>query len=173
MISLEPIYQMAFVVDDLDRSIADWNAQTGAGPFFVIPHFSFIDARYEGVSSELDISIALGYSGEVMIELIVCHSSFPSPFSHLLDVRKPALHHVARLTRDFEASIAHLVAVGANVDFTASFPPATRMAYVDTRSSMGCFTEIIEETDALLDLRAMMHASAKEWDGKEVIRSLG
>jgi Glyoxalase/Bleomycin resistance protein/Dioxygenase superfamily len=164
---VEPAYQMAFLVDALEPTIEFWHAQTGAGPFFVIPHFDFEDARYKDAPSDLDISIALGYCGDIMIELIVCHSAGPSPFAHLIAQPKPILHHVARLTDDFPAALARL----PTADFTATFPPSTRMAYVDTRATIGCFTEIIANTPELAGMQAAMRAATQGWDGTAVMRS--
>jgi hypothetical protein len=167
MPTVEPAYQMAFLVDALEPTIESWHAQTGAGPFFVIPHFSFQDARYKGTPSDLDISIALGYCGDIMIELIVCHGLGPSPFVHLIDQPKPILHHIARLTEDFSATLARL----PTADFTATFPPSTRMAYVDTRATIGCFTEIIANTPELTGMQVAMRAATQGWDGTAVMRS--
>ena len=167
MSPIEPAYQMAFLVDALEPAIKSWHAQTGAGPFFVIPHFGFKDPVYNGTTSDLDISIALGYSGDIMIELIVCHSMGPSPFAHLAGQPKPALHHIARLSDDFDAALARL----PTADFTATFPPSTRMAYIDTRETRGCLTEIIASTPELKGMQAAMRAATHGWDGAELMRS--
>jgi hypothetical protein len=164
---IEPAYQMAFLVDALEPAIESWHAQTGAGPFFVIPHFTFVDPLYKGAPSDLDISIALGYSGDIMIELIVCHSTGASPFAHLADQPKPALHHIAMLSDDLDATLARLPAA----NFTAAFPPETRMAYVDTSATIGCFTEVIANTPALQGMQAAMRAATQGWDGTALMRS--
>lgn len=159
------IYQMAFIVDDLDAAMMRWTSMTGAGPWFVIPHFAFIDPVLRGKQAAPDISIALAYSGEVMIELIRCESAAPSVFTETPPA-KGGLHHVAQLTDDFDASIATFAKHGAPAVFTARFTPETRAAFVDTRSAIGCWTEVIEATPPLIGMQQFMRAQTDDWDAK-------
>jgi hypothetical protein len=159
------IYQMAFVVDDLDQAMQRWTTMTGAGPWFVIPHFAFIDPVLRGRPAAPDISIALAYSGEVMLELIRRESDAPSVF-HEAPPAPGALHHVAQLTEDFESTMAAFAASEAPAVFTARFTPETRAAFVDTRAAIGCWTEIIEATPPLLGMQQFMRTATDGWDGK-------
>lgn len=159
------IYQMAFVVDDLDEAMSRWTAMTGAGPWFVIPHFAFLEPKLRGVPAAPDVSIALAYSGEVMLELIHCESAAPSVFTEVPPA-KGVLHHVAQLTDDFESTVANFATSGAAVVFSARFTPETRAAFVDTRAAIGCWTEVIEATAPLLGMQQFMRAQTDGWDGK-------
>jgi hypothetical protein len=75
-----PVYQIAYVVENLSEAMDNWLNQTSAGPFFLFEHFEFVEPVYRGVSTVLDISIALGYSGELCIELIEQHDERPSVY---------------------------------------------------------------------------------------------
>jgi methylmalonyl-CoA/ethylmalonyl-CoA epimerase len=165
-----PVYQMAFLVDDLEDAAAIWHRQSGAGPFFVIPRFAFLEPRYRGRADAPDISIALGYSGDVMLELIVDHGA-PSVFNEVArSGTGPTLHHVAQLTDDMDATLAAFAAAGSEIPFEALFPPDTRAAFVDTRSTIGCFTEIIANTPPLVAVQQIMRAATDGWDGRDLIR---
>lgn len=167
------IYQMAFIVDDLDAAVEKWTAMTGAGPWFVIPHFAFLDPVLRGQAAAPDISIALAYSGEVMIELIRCESAAPSVFTEM-PPGKGSLHHVAQLTDDFDKTIAGFAKNGAPAVFTARFTPETRAAFVDTRAAIGCWTEVIEATAPLIGMQQYMRAQTDGWDGTtDLKRSFG
>jgi hypothetical protein len=163
------IYQMAFVVDDLDEAMARWTAMTGAGPWFVIPHFAFLEPKLRGREAAPDISIALAYSGEVMLELIRCESAAPSVFTET-PPGTGALHHVAQLTDDFDATIAGFAANGAAAVFTARFTPETRAAFVDTRAAIGCWTEVIEATPPLIGMQQFMRTQTDAWDGRTDVK---
>lgn len=157
------IYQIAFTVEDLDAAVRDWVAKGKAGPFYRFDHFTFVDPVYRGVATAPDISIVLGYSGDVFVELIEVHNGLQSVFADCQPGRH--LHHVARLTRDFQRE-----AVGAV--FTGKFMPSTNMAFLDTRPALGCFTELIEYDAGIEALLTMMADAARNWDGRDAIRSL-
>lgn len=166
---LGPVYQLAYLVDDLEAGCAAWHRLCGAGPFFVMPHFAFLDPVYRGRPSGPDISIALGYSDGVMLELIVDHGAVPSVFS---DAPKaagggPRFHHVACLTDDFDAVLrAH------DPVFTARFPGDARACFLDTRATTGGFTEVIEATPGLIGMQHAMRAATAAWDGtSDLLRS--
>jgi hypothetical protein len=166
MTTLHRIYQMAWLVDDIEPAARSWAAQAGAGPFFLIPHFAFLDPLYRGQATGPAITIALGYCGDVMLELIVDHGA-PSVFGETARRRgdPPALHHVAQLTDAMDATLARLADAGSPTVFTAKFPPETRAAFVDTCASLGCFTEVIEATPPLVGLQQLMRSATDAWDG--------
>jgi methylmalonyl-CoA/ethylmalonyl-CoA epimerase len=170
MTQRERIYQMAYLVDDLEAAASDWHRLAGAGPFFVMPHFAFLEPVYRGASTAPDISIALGYCGDVMIELMVDHGG-SSVFGEVPRAKgaPPTLHHVAQLTDNIDATLARFASAGAPTVFAAKFPPDTRCAFVDTRAGLGCFTEVIEATAPLIGLQQVMREATDAWDGQQLI----
>jgi hypothetical protein len=64
------IAQTAFLVEDLLAAIAHWVTNCHAGPFFVLPHFLVPGQRYRGEESRADITIAMGFAGHMLMELI-------------------------------------------------------------------------------------------------------
>lgn len=163
------IYQMAFLVDDLEAACARWAASTGAGPFYRFDPFSFIEPRYLGQEAEPGIAIALGFSGGLCIELMVRHGTTPSVFD---EAGMWQLHHVARLTDDIDRTLAGYRAQNVEVPFEARFYPDTRMAFVDTRAALGIWTEIIEYNADIEGALAMIEAAHVGWDGKDPCRTL-
>jgi hypothetical protein len=165
---LEPVYQVAYLVEDLATSCAAWHQLCGAGPFFIMPHFAFLDPIYRGTAQGPDISIALGYSGGIMLELIVDHGPTASVFSEAPPAQgAPRFHHVACLTQDFDAVLAAHTPI-----FTARFPGDARACFLDTRATLGGFTEVIEATPGLVGMQQAMQAATAAWDGKsDLLRS--
>src|SRR5215831_1703046 len=92
------IKQVAYVVDDLDAAIAHWVKVVGAGPFFRLDHARAADVRYRGVPIEGDVSLALGNSGDVQIELIAPHGDGPTIYREL----PRGVHHLAMFADDFD-----------------------------------------------------------------------
>src|SRR5512140_1548304 len=92
------IKQIAYVVDDLDTAIEDWVRLAHAGPFFRIDDVQVEGVRYRGVPADAKLSIALGNSGGVQIELIQQRDGGPSIYRE----RRGGVHHLAMLARDFD-----------------------------------------------------------------------
>lgn len=159
-----PIYQMAFVVPDLQAAIAAWTADWTAGPFYRFDHFAFEPADGQDERPLVDISIALGHSGALNIELIEVHDAPPELFGG------PGLHHVARRTDDVDQAIVELAAAGAAPLLRARFAGGVDMAYVDTRQTLGCITELIACDAGIDGMLARMASDAEGWDGRDPVR---
>ena len=159
-----PIYQMAFVVPDLGAAIAAWTADRLAGPFYRFDHFAFEPAELQGSPPPVDISIALGHSGALNIELIELHGAPSDLFGGA------GLHHIARRADDVDTACARLAAAGAPSLLRARFAGGVDMAYVDTRSTLGCITELIARDAGIDAMLARMASEAAGWDGRNPVR---
>ncbi|QMW23095.1 VOC family protein [Sandaracinobacteroides saxicola] len=160
------LYQVAFMVDDLETACHRWVATAGAGPFFVMDPMAFIDPA----PADPGIAIALGYSGDLFIELIAVRGPGPSIFhGHAAN----GLHHVARLSADVDATLAGLATAGHPTVFTGAFAPATRMGFADTRAALGCYTEVIEANADIDGALAFIRAAHDGWDGRDPVRTFG
>ena len=69
--ALGTIRQVAYVVEDLDSALEHWIGILNAGPFFVFEHAELSDQLYRGAASSIDVTLAVGNSGDVQIELIL------------------------------------------------------------------------------------------------------
>lgn len=163
------VYQMAFVVDALEPACLRWAQTTGAGPFFLFDPFAFIEPRFRGLPAEPGIAIALGFSGDLCIELIEVRGMGPSVFE---GTSAGQLHHVARLSDDIDQTLAELAAAGAETVFEGRFFPDTRMAFTDTRPSLGCWTEVIAYNPDIEGALAMIAGAHAGWDGRDPCRRL-
>jgi hypothetical protein len=163
------IKQIAYVVDDLDAAIARWVEVVRAGPFFRIDGVSAADVRYRGRPAEAEVSLALGNSGGVQIELIAPHGDGPSIFRE----RTRGVHHLAYLARDFEGESQRLAALGHPAAWALTLPGICRVNYHDTLGTFGHFIEIWESTEAMRGLLEMIEVAAHDWDGRDPVRRLG
>lgn len=150
-----PLFQMAYYVSDLEAAVENWNRLYGAGPFAVLSHHKFDTYRYRGrdlTPSECpDLSYALGYLGDTIIQFTIQHDDNPSVYRELYKKGEEGFHHVAFLTGSFEDELQRLETMGFEVgsQFTGD---GVQGAYVDTRSVTDCFTEVHSNEQHLLDL---------------------
>ena len=158
-----PIFQYAYVVNDIEESCRQWTALTGAGPFFISPHHVSEQHVYRGEPSRADLSYAFGQAGPAHIQLIQQHNDAPSVYREMFPAGTQGFHHVAILPTDFDAERARYEAAGFPVATTLI--SAARVAYMDTRSVLGCFVELYEDNAPLRATFARWKAIHDEWDG--------
>ena len=95
------LFQHAYLVEDLERSIHSWSDLFGAGPFIVAPHHKTDKFAFRGTATEADVSYAFGYLGDLMIQLIQQHDDQPSIYRDMYATGEAGFHHVAYLVSDF------------------------------------------------------------------------
>jgi len=167
-VGLGVIKQIAYIVEDLDGAIMRWVELVGAGPFFRFDATRVADVRYRGQPTELEVSLALGNSGGVQIELIAPRGAGPSIYREL----PRGVHHLAVLARDFEADSARLDRLGHPIAFALTLPGVCRVHYHDTLAVFGHFLELWENTERMRGLLETIENAARNWDGRDPIRRL-
>jgi Glyoxalase/Bleomycin resistance protein/Dioxygenase superfamily len=160
--------QIAYVVDDLEAAIGRWVELVGAGPFFRIDGARIEDVRYRGRPAVADLSLAVGNSGGVQIELIAPRDDGPSVYREL----GRGVHHLALLARDFEGESRRLEALGHPVAWALTLPGVCRVHYHDTLAVFGHFVELWESTEAMRGLLEMVESAAQGWDGRDPVRRI-
>lgn len=165
MDGVQQIFQYAYFVDSIGVAAGRWAALTGAGPFFVTEHHSPDEFSYRGTDVEADVSYAFGYSGETQIQLIEQHDDTPSIYRDMYPTGF-GHHHVARLVDEdrYEAARDHLVGTGFELacELRAN---DIRACYLDTRPSIGVYTELHTITPRILTTFARWRDAHAEWDG--------
>ncbi len=141
MLGQRPLFQNAYLVNDIEKSVVEWDRLFGAGPFSVTQHHKTDWFTYHGTPQEADVSYAFGYLGDIMIQLIQQHDDTPSIYRDMYAPGEEGFHHVAYLVHDFPAERQRLIDLG--------FEPACELhadgvdaSYFDTRAATGGFTEI-------------------------------
>lgn len=172
------IRQIAFVVLDLDQALHYWTQTLGIGPFFVRRHLVPENFRYRGkMSPPPCISIALGNSGEIQIELIQQHDDRPSAFlDHLASGREGFQHVSSWLTRaEYDATMQRMLAAGTVVAHEGTVPGSgLRFAYFATETvAGGVMYEIADAMEPAVYARMQLIADAsRHWDGRDPVREI-
>lgn len=159
--------QIAWVVDDLDKAVEQWQKMAGIGPFFVGRHVGamFGDTKHRGLPAEIDISAAIAQAGPVQIELIQQHDSAPSPYRDVYAAGEGGLHHLCSFVDDVDAECRYFESLGYEVVLTSLIAGQTPVAYVDTRALTGTMTELMGNQGLAAQMFSATAKVAAEWDG--------
>lgn len=166
---LETIRQVAYVVRDLDAALKYWVDVLGVGPFYKFENFVLGDQVYRGQPSNVDLTLALGNSGAVQIELILQNNDEPSVYKEFLDAGRVGVHHFGLMPKDYAAEYAKYRDLGHEAAFEATVGGAN-LVYFDTVDALGHFTELWDNADVFKDLFDLIENAAKGWDGKDPVR---
>lgn len=169
------IFQMAYVVTDLEAAMAHWSGALGVGPFFRFPLPLPLDwLTLDGTRTDrFDVlsGCALAQSGGVQIELLLPGPD-PSPYQEFLDAGRSGLHHVGVYARDYDAEMAAWRAQGIGVAMEGELP-LSRFSYLRTDTVFpGTMLELIEPQPAMLELFETIAAASQGWDGRDPVRTL-
>lgn len=160
-----PIMQNGYVVRDIREAVDHWTRVLGVGPFFVLDPVEFGESFYRDQPLDLDLTVAIAYSGDYQIELIHQNNDVPSIYTDFLKASPPGLHHVCVCVDDVDAAIEAQGLTDRIVQhgWTAT---GTRFAYVDTILHGGSMLEVIARDKAMMDAFDTMKAAASVWDGE-------
>lgn len=166
----EPAMQTAFLVHDIHAAMAAQTAATGAGPWFLRERGVFPVQRYRGRPVRTELSIAMAYSGDLLIELIRQHDDGPSVYRDLLGERE-GFHHFGVAVEDYDAACAERIAQGFALAYEAEVAYGTRVGYFE-RTGLPFMVEVIAMTDPARVMFEGVRAAHRTWDGSDPVRRL-
>lgn len=167
------IRQNGYVVRDIEAALRHWTEVLGVGPFFYFERVPMEDFRYRGVPSPLEVSIALGNSGPLQIELIQQRNQAPSMYRDFLAAGREGLQHVAYWTERFDDDLARLVGEGLHVGQSGCIGENGRFVYFETEGHPGTVVELSEMGGPKGRFFRHIADAADGWDGGEPIRRIG
>jgi methylmalonyl-CoA/ethylmalonyl-CoA epimerase len=170
--ALGEIMQLAYVPADFDGALKYWTEVVGAGPFFALDHVKLQDVKHYGAPVEIDFSMALGYWGDMQIELIRQHNDAPSIYKTWRDEGREGLHHVCILVDDMDQARSACAAAGAAVAQEGQVNGGGEVIYVDAGGGPGTLVEILKPGPGTQNFFAMMREAARGWDGSNPLRRL-
>lgn len=172
MIRREKIIQNAYVVNDVDQGVRRFNKLWNIGPFMVRRNFVLEGVTYRGSPSELEISVAYGFAGDLMIELVSQINDASSAFRDAFPKGNEGFHHVAVDMFDHDVQVAEYVAQGFEVATELNTAEGRGASYVDTRPLLGHMIEIYKVNDSLKELYADVKSACDHWNGRNLIIDL-
>lgn len=164
------IIQVAYTVADIDASMRQYTELLGIGPWCLDSRYVSTYSVYRGKRTQMSLSIAVAFAGEVMIELIAQHDDEPSVYQEISKTSGAnGFHHWAIGARDFDATVAAHKARGFAEVFSDISPRGARFVYLESSSDMPGLLEVIEMTADVEGQYAMMWIAASQWDSKSFI----
>jgi catechol 2,3-dioxygenase-like lactoylglutathione lyase family enzyme len=170
--ALGDVMQLAYVPADFDAALKFWIETVGAGPFWLLEHVRLDELKHRGQATTIDFSLALGYWGDLQIELIRQHDDGPSIYKSWRDEGREGLHHVCVLVDDMAEARKVCAAAGAEVVQEAKVPGGGDVIYVDTGGGPGTMVEILTPAPGGRAFFDYMRETARGWDGSDPVRRL-
>lgn len=167
------IVQTAYVVPRIRAAIDWWINDAKAGPFFLLDSFTGSDQRYRGQLAAADVSIAMGFAGHMMIELIQPKDDKPSVYKEIVDQRGFGFHHIGIAYEDVEEQRLAYEARGYNVAFSAPVPSGGTVYYMGEGAGAPGFVELIPATPGMDEMFTRYWQASIDWNGEDPIRAFG
>jgi catechol 2,3-dioxygenase-like lactoylglutathione lyase family enzyme len=165
-----PIRQNGYVVRDIEAALAYWTEVAGVGPFWYIDRVPIEHFHYRGEPSDIEVSIALGNTGPLQIELIQQRNDAPSMYRDFLAAGHEGLQHVAYWTDHFERDLERARAAGFRVAQSGEIGENGRFVYFESRGHPGSVIELSEINGTKGAFFARIAEAAAAWDGSDPIR---
>jgi hypothetical protein len=165
------IIQSAYVVADIKASMRDFTERLGVGPWFVSNPFKPPEGLHRGEPTRFTITLAIAFSGHLMIELIQQHDTFPSVYQETILTRGYGFHHWAVASDDIDGDIRRYQSNGYVVAFSDRSPRGMRVAYMDKPGELPGMIELVEMTAVAEAAYNRCFEAAINWDGRNPLRA--
>ena len=126
-LGLPPVYQVGFVVRDLDAALAKYEPLFGP---FMLQDYGVQSAVYRGRPCDYVLKTAFGRSGNLEIELIGWVSG-ECPQREFLEQGREGMHHLQFRVDDVDAWITKVRAVGYEPIWYSRLSPEIAYAYLE------------------------------------------
>ena len=167
------VIPVAFVVENIERAMRDFTERLKVGPWFVSGPFVPAKGVYRGATTDMRLTLAVGFAGHMMFEVIEQHDDKPSVYREMTETRGYGFHHWAIPSHDLDRDLADYAARGYEVAFSDISPRGARIAYVDTTRDLPGMVELIEMSERLEAIYTRMYLASVGWDGSDPVRRAG
>lgn len=165
-------HQLGYVVRDINRAMHHWAEVMRIGPFYYQEHMLVSAFSFRGNSTEIDVSIAVAYSGALQIELIQPHGDGNSLFHEFLAAGHEGLHHLGYLTADLSRDLHLASEAGLQLAQHGTLPRGSQFAFFEPGGVPGTAIEIFSPSQNSLGVLQMIRTEAGHWDGSGPTRQL-
>jgi len=162
--TLGPIRQIAWLTEDLEASIAQWQRIAGVGPWDLFRNLKLVGS-YRGAPVTITFDGAFSYQDGVQIEIIRPHGSGPSPYHDEKGRVRVGMHHIAWLVEDIATATDRARADGLQLLVEGEGDGPTRIAYLQAPDDPAMLFEMIEATPLALNTFESGAAASRTWDG--------
>lgn len=138
------ILQVGIVVKDLEKAVKTYWDDFGIGPwqFYTMDKSNMRDTKLHGKRAEFSMRVAFADLGGVQLELI--EPLDESIYTEFLREHGEGLHHIACAVDNFAETTAFIQGKGADILLEGTTNAGLGYAYLDTRETLSCITEIYD-----------------------------
>ena len=142
------VAQVAWVVEDLDKTVEMYHATFGVGPWHFYTYGKPLVKKmsYYGQPCEYKMRVALSYFGPMRVEFIEIVEG-PTVYADFVEVHGYGVQHLGVLVEDMEVALAQAKEAGFTMIMDGSgFGPDGdgHYAYLDTEKEYGVTFELIQ-----------------------------
>lgn len=142
------IAQVAFVVEDLERTVDNYYRSLGIGPwhFYTYGKPLVRKMNYRGAPADYEMRVALSYFGPMRVELIQ-PTRGPSIYEEFIEKHGYGVQHFGVLVADMERALVHAADAGYPMIMDGSGfgrDGDGHYAYIDTENDLGVVYELIQ-----------------------------
>ncbi len=138
---LSPIYQLGYVVANVEKACKHYESAFGIGPFAGPIEVPMNNAIFMGKIVNTKIKAAFSKSGGVQIELIQ-PLDCDNPYTEFLARRGDGIHHLGFKVADMEVAKAEFARKGLEPFFSCDMV-VMKFAYYDTAEFGGLMLELL------------------------------
>jgi hypothetical protein len=165
---LGPIVQTAYLVTDMQEAMARWSQVLEVPLFYFLPDVPCIDMTYRGKPVDFKLCTAIGYSGDLQIELLLMDHAMVSWYPEFYRNGDGRLHHYQVRVADIDAVLKER-AWQEKVLLRAK-ATGMEICFVDADLPDGSLLEIVSAADATVAFMEGFKQLSKEWkDSPRVI----
>lgn len=143
----EGVFQVAYVVHDLQAAQRFFKETLGGPRFFVIEQIAFKKYTYRSQPAECRQHVAFGYVGTMQIELMQPLSG-ENRATEFLRQRGQGVHHLGIQVADLDRAVYDMTEQGFVLVESGVAGQSTRFAFFDTRAASGTYLELVSLDEA-------------------------
>ena len=177
------IFQLGFVVPDIDAAMKFYAETLGIGPFSCSRAFKAPDGWYRGSNDMPELTLAHAHNSRLFVELIQQHDDTPSVYKEFTDKHGYGLHHygLAVAPEEYDKTLERYYSLGFENIFTDNLPSGTRVRYMGPKSEDALeklrnesgvrYIECVEMFEPEEAFFADIYNAALNWDGKTLFHT--
>jgi len=177
------IFQLGFVVPDIDEAVRYYAQTLRIGPFSCSRGFKAPDGWYRGGNDMPELTLAHSFNGRLFVELIQQHDATPSVYKEFTDKHGFGLHHfgLAVAPEEYDETLERYYSLGFENVFTDNLPSGTRVRYMGKkgedaldklRDEIGVrYIECVEMFEPEEAFFTDIYNAALNWDGETLFRT--
>ena len=165
------IIQTAYVVRDIQAAMRHWTEMMGVGPWFYRERVPLETFTYKGEPSDLEMSIALGYDGDMQFELIQQRNDAPSVYRDFLETFGEGQQHLGFQVDGLDAAIEKGRSLGYEMMQEGYIANSGPFAYMGLGDHPGTMVEFLPMPEVRRRNWELIKGWARGWDGSDPIRT--